>query len=710
MTRKGHFACLWIGFALALTACVSEETPTPITIVKTVVVTLTPEATPLPIPFQAQWLASEHADENAPTFRHWDAEDPPEIPVECAKCHSGSGYLDYLGVDETVPDIVDQPAPVGSVIDCVTCHNEATLRMSSVSLPSGQTLDDLGAQARCILCHQARVAQNDLDALFARGNDEEDAIDEELEFIDIHAGAVTALRYGNQAQVAYEYDSKQYDSAFMHVEGYQACQDCHDPHNLKLKLEQCTECHQGVQTVNDLHQLRTIGSQIDYDGDKNLDEGIFDEIVGLKSKLLTAMQTYTLQISDTALGYQPAHSPHFFVDENSDGKISLDEARLDNRFQFWTPRLLKAAFNYHLIQSDAGAYAHGGKYAIQLLWDSIENLNEVLESPVELIAGERIDAGHFAGSKLAYRQWDQSEQVPADCSRCHSATGLPFLIQEGEPAPQPTSNGLLCTTCHNTPTTGSTIRTLPISFSPETNSSQPDEEISPCLGCHQSAELSISIQEMLSGEPPDLVNRSLEIDDLHPLPIGDTIFGGEARAGYQYADKTYIGRFAHPDTENNCASCHDAHTLVVHVERCADCHDLAAPHDLYSIGSSLLDFDGDGDTSEGMRGEIVTQLSDVYSAMQNYASDQDLPLIAYQDSTPPYFFEDSNANGKADDDETISRNRYTSWTPRLFEAAYNYHYVLQDKGRYAHNPRFLLQLLYDSIKDLDGDITGKIRP
>lgn len=56
---------------------------------------------PLQIPFEAPWASSGHADGAAEAFAHWDLDVPPEIPTRCAKCHSGLGYLDFLGVDGT---------------------------------------------------------------------------------------------------------------------------------------------------------------------------------------------------------------------------------------------------------------------------------------------------------------------------------------------------------------------------------------------------------------------------------------------------------------------------------------------------------------------------------------------------------------------------------------------------------------------------------
>jgi len=45
------------------------------------------------------WWGSAHADATAEAFTHWDEDDPPQIPQECAKCHSGPSFIDFLGQD-----------------------------------------------------------------------------------------------------------------------------------------------------------------------------------------------------------------------------------------------------------------------------------------------------------------------------------------------------------------------------------------------------------------------------------------------------------------------------------------------------------------------------------------------------------------------------------------------------------------------------------
>jgi hypothetical protein len=46
----------------------------------------------------------------------------------------------------------------------------------------------------------------------------------------------------------------------------------------------------------------------------------------------------------------------------------------------------------------------------------------------------------------------------------------------------------------------------------------------------------------------------------------------------------------------------------------------------------------------------------------------------------------------------------------LLRAAYNYQWVQKDPGAFAHNGKYILQVLYDSIADIGGDVTGLTRP
>ena len=125
------------------------------------------------------------------------------------------------------------------------------------------------------------------------------------------------------------------------------------------------------------------------------------------------------------------------------------------------------------------------------------------------------------------------------------------------------------------------------------------------------------------------------------------------------------------------------------------------------------DFDGDGDTSEGVHGEMVTIHEMLYGAIQAYASEVAGDPILYA-SQFPYWFYDTNGNGEADEGEVAFPNQYETWTPRLVKATYNYHLVVEDPGGFMHNARYLIQVMVDTLDDLSNAVsvdTGSlIRP
>jgi len=112
--------------------------------------------------------------------------------------------------------------------------------------------------------------------------------------------------------VGNQYAGKSYDVRFAHVEGIDTCIDCHDQHSLEINVDLCSICHEGVATHEDLKNIRLVGS--------------------------ASMRVRTR-------GIMP-----------------------------FTPRLLKATYNYQFSVKDHGAFAHNGKYVIQVLHDSLADL------------------------------------------------------------------------------------------------------------------------------------------------------------------------------------------------------------------------------------------------------------------------------------------------------------------------------------------------
>ncbi len=715
-----YLGLMLIMLALALVAC-QEAEPCPECPVATPCPEQ-PEAAPCPeceacpepvvadVPNEAKWAASGHADATAEAFRHWDEDGAVE--AGCAQCHSPTGYQDFLGADGSDAGTIDNEHPVSNGLTCVTCHNDVASSLTSVVFPSGVEVTNAGDGARCMVCHQGRSAGNLVENAITEAGlaDDRDTVSADIRFINIHYFAAAATLYGSEVNGGYQYAGMSYEGKNRHVEGYDTCNDCHDPHSLEVKVELCAECHTGVASTEDLVNIRMQGSLEDFDGDGDVSEGIASEIAGLQEMLMAAMQAYSAEVAGSGLVYTDAAYPYFFNDLNANGNADEDEAIRDNAFASWTARLLEAAYNYQTSLKDPGAFAHNAKYTIQLLHDSIADLNSQLSTPVDLGMAVRNDAGHFDGTAEAFRHWDEDGEVSASCARCHSADGLETYLVNGVNINTEISNGFACSTCHDFENFPALYTTDEVTF--PSGAKITFGEANPanlCITCHQGRESTASVNRTIGDLPDDEVSDKLRFRNPHYFAAGATLFGTEARGAYEFEGKTYNGAAEHVSMGATCATCHDVHTLTVNLEYCAVCHPgVEDPMTIRVVDRDVEepDYDGDGDVTEGMAGEVATLADALYVAIKDYATNTAGTPIVYNGSSYPYFFADANGNGTVDSDE----GSYASWTPALLRAGYNYQWYQKDPGAFAHNGPYIIQVLYDSIESLSADVTGFVRP
>jgi len=316
------------------------------------------------------WAASPHADSSAEAFTHWN--DDGEIPGNCAVCHSSAGLRDYVSGAMSTPGVIDHPVPLGSTVDCETCHNPEAEALASVPFPSGVIVDSFDRSSTCAVCHQGRASGATVDN--AINGISEDDVSGDLAFINIHYVAAAASIMGTVTKGGYEYEGKTYVGQFKHIPQLNTCTDCHNPHSLEVSLENCTACHQDIEAFTDIRISPT-----DFDGDGDPKEGISNPIETMHQLLNAAIGEYASEIAGTAIVYSSHAYPYFFVDSDENGTASESEAIFPNKYQSWTPRLLKAAYNYQVIAKDRAIFTHNPHYALQLLYDSLESLSERIE-------------------------------------------------------------------------------------------------------------------------------------------------------------------------------------------------------------------------------------------------------------------------------------------------------------------------------------------
>lgn len=725
---------------------------------------------------RAKWLESPHADRTAMAFNDWNDANPPVVPATCAKCHTSTGYRDFLGDDGSPAGVVNAPVPVGEVVDCDACHNDKAAALTSVTFPSGLVATNLGKEARCMVCHQGRESTVSVEAKVTAARTDNPALDDDtvsskISFTNIHYFAAGASLYGREAAGAYLYaepggdasdlylttlpQRKAYDRKFTHVARYDTCIECHDPHTQQVRVSDCAACHvdaQGnpVSSYADLREIRMAGTINDFDGDGNAAEGIAQEIEGLEATLYAAIQSYASNVVGKPIHYDGHAYPYFF------------EAGTSSRYSSWTARLLRAAYNYQYAQKDPGDFAHNGKFIVQFLYDSIADLNDKLSTlavpaPVPNFENlRRNDNGHFDSAAEAYRHWDEDTDhlVDPSCARCHSEEGFEFVVKYAieQTIPANLTSGLSCESCHVQGTnfaprahnpnangkpelvyvksvafpypstaTSSQIAAVTIANAAQGSADQDNSFI--CMTCHRGRESKLTLD---AADPTGATTAfNLSFKNVHYLAAGATLYGSKAAVMYQYAGKTYAQRWDHDQAYNRpypapawerarCEFCHlpdGSHAFEPELnDTCTYCHvNDASIDDLTPAFRAQDDLDTDPTTRP--KAELAVFQARLITALQAYcatAADSGVSgasYVAYGDGYP-YFVKDTNKNGVADPDERTG----AKFDTKAFRASFNYNFSVKDPGAWAHNPKYVFQVLYDTIQDLGGDLTGLKRP
>jgi hypothetical protein len=130
----------------------------------------------------------------------------------------------------------------------------------------------------------------------------------------------------------------------------------------------CLTCHQNGEPA----AIRI--SRLSYDGSGDLTKGIRADIDANAALLMATLAANSEEVAGTPLVYDGNRYPYFFADANGDGVVDQANGQ-PVTYASWTPRLLKAAYNWKFVAADPGVHVHNPHYALELLYDSIEDLH-----------------------------------------------------------------------------------------------------------------------------------------------------------------------------------------------------------------------------------------------------------------------------------------------------------------------------------------------
>jgi hypothetical protein len=237
-----------------------------------------------------------------------------------------------------------------------------------------------------------------------------------------------------------------------------------------------------------------------------------------------------------------------------------------------------------------------------------------------------------------------------------------------------------------------------------------------CMTCHRARESTLTLN---AADPTGATATfTLSFKNSHYLAAGATQYGNKAATMYQYNGKSYAQRWDHdqeylqpyPATtwyRAQCAYCHmqdGSHSFDPVVDdTCTFCHvNSTSVDDLTPAFTPERNYDGDPATKPKQEYAVFQQR--LLDAIIAYCANADQHVV-YTDSYP-YFIKDTDKDGVKDPNETSG----AKFDSKSFRASYNYNYAVHEPGGWAHNPKYVLQVLYDSIQDIGGNLDGLTRP
>jgi hypothetical protein len=720
---------------------------------------------------------------------------------ECIRCHTSQGFQDYAGVDGSAGNTTGLFAPTSVAssttaactaagtcnpdsyaygpLQCVTCHNptidpntgsgqlttvywyDAGWATSPIAASTKSSTVD-AATGICVQCHQARESGASIRQKIAAKLPTSDDSKFGGSFMNPHYLGAAATVFGAEAggwvQVATSTGSVPgtfygtiYTGKNEHG-GAGKCTVCHNAHTGELPAdgaelqEKCGACHYNeagarISTflgLGGIEEVRQFGFEGDVDGDGNATESVKQEIDGVAAQLYTVMQAYAVANGGT-ITYTDAY-PYYTVSTNG-----------------WSSRLMRAAANYKWYKAEPGAWAHNPRYVVEVLFDSIADLNAgitALAGTPVVTTATRAFNGHFGAAEdpsplaaMTYHYYAPGSGgsmgfTSGACYQCHGGkggfdayvTGAPAAMASGAMANKVTA--MQCSTCHTYNGTSMTeIRSdvATVYFPPQKGvvpapaqnvvsfaAANLPPSFPLCATCHSGRENGSSI-DIAIGATAD-TSFTLGFKNPHYLGAAGMMLGNDAKMLYQYTGNAYTGAPAFWSLGANgphgsphgakCTGCHNplalpngtAHTFEIDLARTTPKGTWGGAYPVAGMNPGAQNTAACNGCHAGPYAlapkalEFEEASAELLTAIQAYATanaaSTGVAGVCYNGATNPYWF--------VFDGTACTATSFAKFNPKLLKAAYNYQWTQKEPGAWAHNEYYVLQAIYDSIVDLGG--------
>jgi predicted CxxxxCH...CXXCH cytochrome family protein len=372
---------------------------------------------PANLVIRQQWYTSGHA---RVTGAPWVANDFKTM-AGCVPCHTTTGFIAY-STGKVTAAWGDGADKTKEVLACNGCHRDITTGAIRMVMPVRPFADDIytnrdvGESNICMGCHSGT---NNGQSIAARLNALPAADFANQEFVEPHFLAAAGTLHG---KAGYQFAGRSY--AFYSTNTHRTigignrnetgiggpCIACHknpaNGHTFVAGFQNgatplCANCH---------------GTSLDT-----------AKLTASKSDFANALDVLKAQLAARGFACYSSTTPRFRNTNWGVGQAGADT--------------MGAAFNYAMLRSEPGAYAHNSAYAKQLLLDSIDYLHNgtvtgSIDSALESLVGSNAINLAQSDSLKAY-------QKSSSCTSCHepAATGSHASHLSG---------AIACSACHGT--------------------------------------------------------------------------------------------------------------------------------------------------------------------------------------------------------------------------------------------------------------------
>jgi OmcA/MtrC family decaheme c-type cytochrome len=370
----------------------------------------------------AEYAESGHGNVNADPWVHYDWAAGGSY-LACQRCHTTTGYLNNLnGVAAGTGLTGGKPA---QVLTCAACHvDTATGELrnpGAYTLTTGNNAQTVafaseGASNLCIRCHAGRETGKsiaaDPSATGVRG------------FMNSHYLTAAGTIYNKSG---YEFAGQTYSDLGFHKNvgrgtagtgNNGACVACHMSQGEGHSWEFLSHDASGNITANNsttcvkCHANLTVA-----------------QLTAAKNEVNAALEVLKTALAAKGIYFANAN-PYFFTAPYVTGGTNTSFTNWAGVYGYasWK-NVMGAAFNYNLIAHEPGAYAHNRQYAMKLITDSIDFMNNGI---IDGDAGVTVSAAHI----------NVATADSSSCNGCHN--GVTTLA-----TPHAGAFSTDCVSCHN---------------------------------------------------------------------------------------------------------------------------------------------------------------------------------------------------------------------------------------------------------------------